>query len=76
MNTNVMFSSATDLWATPQASSTNSMRSFILLLTPARVRIMRSARSFTQNTMMGYCRIGPVKLFFVTRLMEGVFVTG
>ena len=47
-----------------RTSSTNSMRSFILLSILARVRIMRSARSFTPNMMMGYCRIGPVKLFF------------
>lgn len=76
MNTNVMFSSATDLWATPQDFFDKLNAEFHFTLAPARVRIMRSARSFTQNTMMGYCRIGPVKLFFVTRLMEGVFVTG
>lgn len=73
MNTETMFSSKTDLWATPQI---NSIVNFILHLILAPPRIMLSVLNSTPKSRTGSEKIGAGILFFAIRHTVGIYTHG
>lgn len=74
MNTETMFSSKTDLWATPQDFYDKLNSEFNFTLAPPR--IMLSVLNSTPKSRTGSDKIGAGILFFAIRHTVGIYTHG
>ena len=76
MNTEVMFSSQTDQWATPQEFFDKLNEEFHFTLDLVQMNLIISVKSISQKNRMAWFNLGKVKEFFVIHHMAGKLSNG